>query len=65
MTFGATIRKLVESSDPGTRFLWKCDQTTAIAITQVLPEPVAILKAKRRRSSGGKSCTPSPSSSGT
>ena len=39
---------------PGTRFLWKCDQTIAIAITQVLPEPVAILKAKRRRSSGGE-----------
>ena len=41
------------------------DQTTAIAMTQVLPEPVASLNAKRRRSSGGSSCTPSPSSSGT
>ena len=29
----------------GTRRLWKCDQTIAIAMTQVLPEPVAILKA--------------------
>ena len=30
----------------------------AMAITQVLPEPVAILKAMRRRSSGGRSWHP-------
>ena len=39
------MRKFVESGEPCTFFLWKYDQTTAIAITQVLPEPVAILKA--------------------
>ena len=64
MTFGATTRKLVDRSEPGTRCRWKRDQTTAIAITQVLPAPVAILKAKRRRFSGRRSCTPSRSSSG-
>ena len=45
MTLGATMRKFVESGEPGTIFLWKYDQTTAMAITQVLPAPVAILKA--------------------
>ena len=64
MTLGATMRKLVESSEPGTISLWKRLHTTAIAIAQVLPEPVAILKAKRRRSFGGNSCTPSAFSSG-
>ena len=59
------MRKFVDSSEPGTISLWKRHHTTAIAITQVLPDPVAILKAKRRRSSGGSSWTPSASSSGT
>ena len=45
MTFGATTRKLADRSEPDTRCRWKRAQTTAIAITQVLPEPVAILKA--------------------
>ena len=45
MTPGATIKKFVERSDPSTINRWKYDQTTAIAMTTVFPEPVAILNA--------------------
>ena len=55
MTFGATMRKFVESSEPGTMSLWNRLQTTAIAITHVFPDPVASLNANRRRFSGGSS----------
>src|SRR5438445_7748629 len=45
MTFGAMTRKFVERSESFTMRLWKYDQTAAMAMTIVLPEPVAILNA--------------------
>ena len=43
--FGTRIRKFADSDDPLTLRLCSVDQTTTVAITTVLPAPVASLRA--------------------